>query len=258
MSTGLIAQGVSLRRGARCVLGGVSLTLAPGQSTALIGTNGAGKSTLLSVLAGLTRPDAGQIQWAGRPLTDWSPKQRAQQIAWLAQGSVTDSAMSVYDLVMLGRLPHQGHWGHARPDDHAAVARALADTDCSKLAERRIDSLSGGERQRALIARALATEAPLLLLDEPTTHLDAPQQRRLRAALAARQRAGTTIAMVVHDLNHALSADQLVLLENGQVRLAGSPHDPAVHAALCAALDHAIRMVAIDDGPTRQWVALPR
>lgn len=254
----LEARSITLMRGAHCLFSDVCLTLHPGQTTAIIGTNGAGKSSVLQVLAGLMQPHSGTVLLAGRPLATWPARLRAQQIAWMPQAAIDDSPMSVHDLVMLGRVPHQGHWGAASPADHAAVARALVETDCIAFAARRIDALSGGERQRVLLARVLATEAPILLLDEPSTHLDAPQQRRLRAALTARQRAGTAILMVVHDLTHALSADQLILLHKGQVKLVGPPHDPAVQAGLCAALDDAIRIEAIQQGAHRLWVAVPQ
>ena len=141
--------------------------------------------------------------------------------------------------------------------DEAAVAQAMAETECSALATRRLSELSGGERQRVLLARALAVQASVLLLDEPTTHLDAPHQRALLRSLAARTRAGAAVAAVLHDPTLALCADRVVVLQAGRIAADGRPDDAALRDALVRVFDHAFTIEAVAvDGSTR-WVAVP-
>ncbi len=220
--------------------------------TAIVGPNGAGKSTLLRGLAGLLAPRAGRITLDGHDLATLAPRERARRIAWLAQQAEAGGDLTVRDVVMLGRLPQQGLFGAASAQDHAVVAQAMRETECADWADRRLADLSGGERQRALLARALAVQAPVLLLDEPTTHLDAPHQValvRLMRALGA----SCTVVSVLHDLGLALAADRLVVLAQGQVRAVGPSDDPAVHAALREVFGGAIRIERLGD----EWLALP-
>ncbi|MFM2057430.1 MAG: hypothetical protein RLY71_1815 [Pseudomonadota bacterium] len=248
----LRCRDVQVRLGDRPVLHAVTLALQPGW-TAVVGPNGAGKSTLLRVLAGLLAPDAGTVELAGRPIHQWRPAERARRLAWLAQQAEASGELSVHDIVMLGRLPHLGLFGSSGPADRAAVERAMQQTECSDWPQRRLAELSGGERQRVLLARALAVEAPVLLLDEPTTHLDPPHQVAL-VRLMMRLGRTSTVVSVLHDLPLALAADQLVVLAAGRVRAAGSRDDPAVHAALIEVFGGALRIERI--GP--HWVALPQ
>jgi iron complex transport system ATP-binding protein len=253
----LQARDLTLRLGTREVLRGVSLALHGGQWLALVGPNGAGKSTLLSVLAGLRRPDAGHVQLQGRPLADWPARQRALRLAWLSQHGEAQGEIAALDVVRLGRLPRHGLLGAPDAGDDAAVAAAMAETECSAFATRRLNQLSGGERQRVLLARALAAQAPVLLLDEPMTHLDAPHQRALLRSLAARTRAGAAVAAVVHDPTLALCADRVVVLQAGQVVADGRPDDAALRETLMRVFDHAFSIEAVAvDGSTR-WVAVP-
>jgi iron complex transport system ATP-binding protein len=253
----LRADGLVLRLGGRAVVDGVSITLQAGQWLALVGPNGAGKSSLLSLLAGLRPADAGTIHLAGRPLADWSARQRAQHVAWLAQQGEAEGEIAVADVVRLGRLPHQGLWGAATPADEAIVQAAMAETACIDLADRRLSALSGGERQRALLARALAVQAPVLLLDEPTSHLDAPHQRALIRSLARRAREGAAVAAVLHDLNLALTADRLVVMAGGRLVADGAPGDARLRQVLAEVFDHAFTIQPLGDGPQRRWVAVP-
>jgi iron complex transport system ATP-binding protein len=218
--------------------------------TAIVGPNGAGKSTLLRALAGLVLPESGSVRLAGRPLAAWPVRERGRRIAWLAQGGEFGAELTVRQTAMLGRLPHLGLLGHPGPQDEAAVDRALAQAGCAAWAQRRLQTLSGGERQRALLARALATEAPVLLLDEPTTHLDPPQQVAL-VRLARRLAATHTVITVLHELPLALAADQLLLLQAGRVRAHAPPSDPALHAARHTVFGGAVR-VEWRDG--RAWM----
>lgn len=248
----LEVRGLSVGYGERPVLEAVHCRIGPGW-TAIVGPNGAGKSTLLRVLAGLLAPQAGEVRLDGRRLADLSPRERGQRIAWLAQQGEVSGELTVRETVALGRLPHLGLFGTPGAADEAAVDRALAEAECSAWQDRRLTALSGGERQRVLLARALATEAPVLLLDEPTTHLDPPHQVAL-VQLARRLARTRTVVTVMHELSLALAADQLLLLRDGQVRCAGAPADPGLRAALEAVFRQAIRIVQQDG----QWVALPR
>jgi iron complex transport system ATP-binding protein len=166
-------------------------------------------------------------------------------LAWLSQGSDTTGELTARETVALGRLPHTGLFGAMAPRDEAAVERAMALTECSAWADRRLQQLSGGERQRVLLARALATEAPVLLLDEPTTHLDAPHQVAL-ARLARRLAPTHTVVTVLHDLPLALAADRVLVLAAGRVRAHADADDPALHAALVAAFGGAVQVRTID------------
>jgi iron complex transport system ATP-binding protein len=256
----LEADAASVALGGRTVLDRVSTRLAPGAWTAIVGPNGAGKSTLLAALAGLRRVDAGTVRLDGRPIAGWPARERARRIAWLSQHGEADGELAARAVVRLGRLPHHGLLGAPDATDDAAAEAAMRETECDAFADRRLASLSGGERQRVLIARALAVGAPVLLLDEPTTHLDAPHQRALLRGLRARARAGLTVATVLHDLGLALAADRLLVLVGGRVAIEGPPGDAAVRDTLVGAFGDAIRIVGLDaraDGGAR-WVAVPR
>ena len=197
--------------GARVVLDGLSIAFAPAAWTAVVGPNGCGKSTLLRTLAGLQKARRGAVSLLGR-LAAWPRRERAKRLAWLAQGSAP-SDLSVLDCVLLGRFAHTGWLGSVQPHDLAAVERAMLSTGCAPWAERRMATLSGGERQRVLLARALAGQATVLLLDEPSTHLDPPHQEEVARLLQAQSRGcGSTVVSVIHDLSLALAADRLVVL----------------------------------------------
>jgi iron complex transport system ATP-binding protein len=252
MTATLAATDLRVSLGARSVLHGLSLAFEPGW-TAIVGPNGAGKSTLLRTLAGLLPVQRGQVLLNGHPLADCSARERGRAIAWLAQQGQARGELNVRELVELGRLPHLGLIGVPTAADQAAVDEAMRLTECSEWAERPLQQLSGGERQRCLLARALAVQAPVLLLDEPTTHLDPPHQIavvRLLQRLAQRH----TVISVLHDLPLALQADRLVLMRQGRVVATGAHDDAELHAALCELFEQAIRIVRVDG----RAVALPR
>jgi iron complex transport system ATP-binding protein len=253
----LRADGLVLHLGAQRVLDGLDLAAQVGQWLAIVGPNGAGKSTLLSVLAGLLKPEAGTVQLQGRVLANWPAQARAQRLAWLSQQGEAEGDIAVRDVVRLGRLPRHGLFGAPDAQDEAAVEAALAETECTPYAARRLSALSGGERQRVLLARALAVEAPVLLLDEPTTHLDAPHQRALCRSLQARAAAGVAVVTVLHDLNLALAADRIVVMQKGRVVADGSPMDVGLRLALAAVFDHAFSVEAVQVAGRARWVAVP-
>jgi iron complex transport system ATP-binding protein len=247
----LEAQGLVVELGQREVLRGVSAALRPGW-TAIVGPNGAGKSTLLRALAGLVVPRRGEVRLDGKPLADWPRGERAKRLAWLAQAGPASAELTARETVALGRLPHQGLIGESTPADEAAVDAAMHATGCTAWGSRRLQALSGGERQRVLLARALATGAPVLLLDEPTAHLDPPHQVAL-VRLLRRLSATHTVVTVLHELTLALRADRLLVMRDGAVQAEGAPAEPALHAALQATFDHAIHI----DERGGHLVALP-
>jgi iron complex transport system ATP-binding protein len=236
----LRADNVHIELGGRPVLNGVSLDFQRGW-TAIVGRNGAGKSTLLRALGGLLPLARGAVHLAGKPLAEWSPRERGQQIAWLAQQGESQGDLTVREVVALGRLPHLGLFAAPAAADEALIDAALAATECDAWPQRRLHELSGGERQRVLLARVLAVQAPVLLLDEPTTHLDPPHQTAL-VRLLARLAHTHTVVSVLHDLPLALRADRLVVLHEGRVHTQGPHDDPAVHAALIDVFEAAIRI----------------
>jgi iron complex transport system ATP-binding protein len=251
MTAALRAEGLSVALGDTTVLHSVSVELPPGW-TAIVGPNGAGKSTLLRALAGLLPRRAGQVWLQGPPLDDGSPRARARQVAWLAQQGQAHGDLTVRELVQLGRLPHLGLFGAPGPEDERQVDAAMQATECAAWQQRRLQQLSGGERQRCLLARALAVQAPVLLLDEPTTHLDPPHQVAVVRLLQRLGRQGT-VASVLHDLPLALQADQVLLLQRGRVVARGAHDDPRLHAAICEVFEHAVRIQRVGE----RFVALP-
>jgi len=253
----LQAHALSLKLGARRVVDGVSLDLRAQQWAAIVGPNGAGKSSLLQLLAGLRVADAGQVHLQGRALQAWSPRERAQRLAWLAQQGEAEGDIAARDVVRLARLPRHGLLGAPDAADEAAVSAAMQETACAEFGARRLNELSGGERQRVLLARALAVGAPVLLLDEPTTHLDAPHQRDLVRSLVARARSGAAVLAVLHDLNLALAADRVLVMDQGRLVADGAPSDTALRAALVAVFGGAFSVEGLNTPSGPRWVALP-
>jgi iron complex transport system ATP-binding protein len=250
--TELSAARIRVSLGDTLALDDVSLAIKPGW-TAIVGPNGAGKSTLLRILAGLLAPHAGEVRLDGRPLAEWPLLERARRIAWLAQQGGASGDLTAREIVLLGRVPHVGLVSAPSAADEAAADRAMEEAECTAWRDRRPHQLSGGERQRVLLARALAVEAPLLLLDEPTTHLDPPHQAALARLLRRRVAAGTTIVSVLHDLSLALVADRVVLMERGRVRAEGGSDEPALHTALVDTFEGAIRV----ERAGGRWIAFP-
>jgi iron complex transport system ATP-binding protein len=248
----LLAQSVSVRLGSTQALSDVTLEVHPGW-TAIVGPNGAGKSTLLRALAGLQAPQTGRVLLNGVALLDLPPREQATQLAWLSQQGEASGDLTVRELVHLGRLPHLGLWRAATWQDEAMVQDAMAQTECSAWQHRRLHELSGGERQRVWLARALAVDAPLLLLDEPTTHLDPPHQVALVRLLKRLAADGRTVVSVLHDVSVALQADRLVVMQAGRIAAQGSRDDPGLHLELSAVFDGAVRVERLRD----YWIAVP-
>jgi iron complex transport system ATP-binding protein len=211
------AQGVSVTLGGRTVLHDVGLEAHPGEVLALLGPNGAGKSTLLKALAGLL-PYEGRVEIGDIDVASVSPRARAKRISYVPQRSLLRSALSVQEVVALGRYVHGGSFGGMSNDDSDAIDRALETAHADVLRDRIFTQLSVGEQQRVLLARALASDAPILLLDEPTAALDVGEGMavlRLIRRLAARKH---TLIVVLHDLADARSTtDRALLLKDGRV-----------------------------------------
>ncbi|MBL4919029.1 ABC transporter ATP-binding protein [Szabonella alba] len=216
-------QNVAFDVPGRRLIDGLSLTIAAGAVTALVGRNGSGKSTLLKLIAGQTRPSAGRICHLGRDLADYPARDRARQIAYLPQVPPPAEGMKLAELVALGRYPWRGALGRFRPEDHDAVARAMARCGVEAMADRLVDSLSGGERQRGWIAMMLAQGAATLLLDEPTSALDVAHQVEVLALLRQMcHETGLSAVIVLHDVNMAARfCDRVVALEGGRLLLEG-------------------------------------
>ena len=247
------ARSTGARIGKAQILHALDVQIPAARWTAIVGPNGAGKSTLLRVLAGLL-PTDGVVQLHGKPLADWPARERARQLAWLGQGEAGAEDLIAYDVVLLGRLPHRAWLAPPTAADHAAVQRALAEMQVAHLQLRRLGDLSGGERQRVLLARALAVQAPVLLMDEPLAHLDPPHQADCLAVARAQVAAGGTVVSVLHELGLALQADDLLIVREGRIVHHGPCSSPTTHRALQAAFDWRIGVYQVKD----RWVALPR
>lgn len=222
-----LAFGYSLPGGRRRdVLRGVDLSVAAGELVALIGTNGSGKTTLLRLFAGTLRPDSGELSLFGREVGRWSRMELARRVAVLPQGLELPAGFRVGELVTMGRLPHSRSLFGTTRDDEDAVDRALRDADARDLASRYAQELSGGERQRVLVAMALAQEPQLLLLDEPTLHLDLAHQLNLLETIGRlRRERGIAVVAVLHDLTLASAAPRVAVLDAGRVVADGTPDE---------------------------------
>ena len=247
------ASGVRARLGNVEVLHGVSLALPASRWTSIVGPNGAGKSTLLKVLAGLL-PCSGSVLLLGRPLAGLPGRERAQQLAWLGQNESSADDLTAYDVAMLGRLPHQAWLAPPSAQDHAAVERALRATHAWDWRGRALGQLSGGERQRVLLARALAVEAQVLLMDEPLANLDPPHQADWLLMARTLVAAGKTVVSVLHEISMALQADELVVMADGRITHQGACSDPVTHRALENVFEHRIAVHPL----AGQWLAVPR
>ena len=256
MSAALEARGLRASLGPRGerreVLRGIDLRVAAGRWTSIVGPNGAGKSTLLRALAGLL-PHDGAVLLHDRALATLGLRERARQLGWLGQNESAADDLTVYDVAMLGRLPHRAWLAPPTAADHAAVEEALRSTQAWDWRERLLGRLSGGERQRVLLARALAVRAGVLLMDEPLANLDPPHQADWLALVRGLVARGTTVVSVLHELSMALHADDMVVLAEGRIVHHGSCGDAATHAELARVFDQRIRVRSLDG----QWVALP-
>lgn len=221
----LEAVDLAFAYGRRAALTDVSVAAAPGEVLAVVGPNGSGKSTLLRLLAGLLVPQRGEIRLAGRPLAAWPRRERARRLALVPQEPRLEFPFTVLETALMGRAPHLRALGFPGRADLAAAREALAALDVLELAPRPIDTLSGGERQRVFLARALAQAPAVLLLDEPTAHLDLRHQRALSELLRSRAATdGLAVVVVLHDLTLAAAlGDRVLVLARGRAAACGPP-----------------------------------
>ena len=252
------AYKVRARLGNKEVLSDISIDFPRARWTSVVGPNGAGKSTLLKVLAGLISFE-GSIKLLGQPMHSLPAKQRAQQLSWLGQstgalGEASADDLTAYDVTMLGRLPHQPWLAPASSADHAAVEKALRSTQAWDWRGRALGQLSGGERQRVLLARALAVDAEVLLMDEPLANLDPPHQTDWLLLAKALVVSGKTVISVLHEMSFALQADEMVVMNDGRVMHQGGCSDTPTHRALEKVFDQRIVVHEI----AGQWIALPK
>lgn len=209
--------------GEKTVLQDLTFSIEPGSVTTLVGPNGCGKTTLLRALTGQLSQMAGEISLCGRELSSYSRKELARTVALLPQTRNTPD-LTAEALVEHGRYPHLGFSRRLSEKDRQIVARAMEQTDVAHLARLPLGELSGGQQQRAYIAMALAQDAQIIALDEPTAHLDLQHQFELLELVRRLQAAGKTVVLVLHDLDHALRySDRLVLLQQGRLVQWGTP-----------------------------------
>lgn len=227
------AEGLGYRIGSATLVSGVDLAVHPGELLGIIGPNGAGKSTLLRLLGGDLSPTDGRVFYAEAPTDHLAPNELALRRSVLMQQTNPDIPFTARAVVAMGRFPHRRDPENSDAEDARVVADALQRTDTAHLAERIFATLSGGERTRVSLARVLAQQAPLVLLDEPTTALDVAYQERIMAELRRLAGVGQGVVAVLHDLNTAAHyADRLLLLAQGQIRAEGTPRQVLSEALL--------------------------
>ena len=240
--------------GERAAVRGVSLRVSPGRLLAVVGPNGAGKTTLLRLLSGSLIPEGGRVTLDDRPLALLGDRERARALAVVPQSESSTFPVTVAELAGMGRYAHLGPWARSGAGDRAIVDRAMARAAVREFADRQLGELSGGERQRARIARALAQEAPVLLLDEPTAGLDLRYRMEVFHLLRELRADGLAVLVITHDLNLAARfADRLLLLDEGRARAWGSPDEVLLRAPLEEVYEWPLRVVAhpgpgVDEG----------
>jgi iron complex transport system ATP-binding protein len=231
--TVLSLKNLNVALGGRTVLSRIGANFAPGECVAIMGPNGSGKSTLMRAAAGLIAPLSGDITLQGKPLAAWRRADLAREIAYLPQGGEVHWPLTVRNIVALGRLPHAHRFAKKSDADEAAIVRAMQACDIAHLADRPATSLSGGERARALLARALASEAKIILADEPFAQLDPSHQLHAMEVLKAASEAGALVIVVLHDLSIAARhASRVLLLSEGHVAAEGPPATTLVSETL--------------------------
>jgi iron complex transport system ATP-binding protein len=248
----LTIESLNVAYGEKVVLRDFSLTLAPGEIVALIGPNGAGKSTLIRAISGVVKILSGQVAYDGQDLIEISPTKRAQILGVVPQARQLGGAFTVEQTILLGRTAYMNWLGKAQEEDHAHVHAAMVNTKTEHLAQRRIAELSGGEQQRVLLARALAQTTPVLLMDEPTTHLDLQHQASLLSLVRdLAHESNLAILMALHDLNQvSLYADRVALLVDGKLIAVGLPEEVLTVKRISEAYQTPIQVVPHPESQT--------
>lgn len=252
----LVVSEVGVAFGERRAVNRVSVSVAAGEWLAVVGPNGAGKTSLLRAIAGTVGYE-GSIKVDDAEVRAMTPRRAAAAIALVPQYRVLPEDMTVFDYAVLGRIPHTGYFGVEGPDDLAAAHRALVRLDADELASRRLGTLSGGERQRVVLARALAQEAGVLLLDEPTTSLDIGHtQQVLDLVDELRAERGIAVVAAIHDLTFAAQyADRVLLLDGGEAIALGTPGEVLTAEAITRFSGARVHLLR---GPAGEPVIVPR
>lgn len=245
--------------GRKPVLRGVSFSVRPGEFVGILGPNACGKSTLLRVISGVLKSQRGSVRTCGHPVDRAPRRVLAREAAVVPQSTEVPFPFTGFEVVLMGRYPRLGRFGREGSGDVEAVRRALGETDTEVLADRPVTQVSGGERQRLMLARALAQEAPLLLLDEATASLDVHRKIDAFDLLTRLHREGTTVLAVMHDLNlAALYCERLLFLKNGQVHTEGPTAEVFRKAVLEAVYETPVEVVPHPTAGRPQAVFLPR
>ena len=251
LSTMLELDNTAAGYGPRSVVQDISLRIASGERVGLLGPNGAGKTTLLRLLGGLLAPQSGGVKMKDRAMGEWPGRERAKILAGVPQQLGAPVPLRVYDVAATGRLPHAGDWSALREADEAAISAALAAVDMTDKSDRLMDELSAGERQRAWIAMALAQQPEILLLDEPTAHLDIHHAWHLMELLSAwADERKLTVVFSTHDLNLAAAfCSRVVLLKDGRILADGPPVEVLATETLRIAFAHPLDVQIIEGTP---------
>jgi iron complex transport system ATP-binding protein len=246
---------VTVRLGGRDVVRHASLTVEPGTVVGLIGPNGSGKSSLLRTLYRAVRPRQGSVRVDGQDVLRLNGRQAARAVAVMLQDAPTDFDLNVEETVLLGRAPHHAAFGRDTPTDLDVVADAMRRTGITDLADRMVATLSGGQRQRVMLARALAQQSPVLVLDEPSNHLDISHQHELMTTVHS---LGRTVIAALHDLNLAARyCDQVVVLDAGRIIAAGPPAEVLTPELIRTTFDVDVRVHGDADQPVFAFRPLP-
>jgi len=240
----LSTERLTVRLGGRPVVSDVTTCFPVGKLTAIMGPNGAGKTTLVRALAVDLAASEGNVNWGNEPIGSWAPTDLAQLRSFLSQDTPSDIPFTVRDVVAMGRAPHRESSGSDPAQDRRVVDEAMETMEVSELADRRFSNISGGERARASLARVLAQQAHVILLDEPTSSLDLGHQENVLSCFKAEAASGRTVIAVLHDLNlAACHADRILFLDEGTIAAEGSPEEVLETQFLTSLYRHPIEVV---------------
>lgn len=240
-------DGITVRLGGHDVVSEASLTVHSGEVVGLLGPNGSGKSSLLRTLYRAVKPRSGRVRLDGADLTSLTGRQSARAVAVMLQDPPTDFDLSVEETVLLGRAPHHASFGRDTVDALRIVADAMRRAEITDLADRMVATLSGGQRQRVMLARALAQESPVLVLDEPSNHLDISHQHHLMSTV---RNLGRTVIAALHDLNLASQyCDRVIVLHRGRIVAAGTPSDVLTPDLIRSVFGVDVRVLRDGDAP---------